>query len=98
MRAQVDFKASGWVCARRMDDKGHQTHTGAVFVKIAGAPVRAGAGDAEYFAQFIDSLIRKTSPGGPWNRYFAHDLAAVQMRYAEARKVFERIAGEARHR
>ena len=34
----LEFRESGWVCARRMDAKGHVLHTAAVFVKVGGAP------------------------------------------------------------
>lgn len=91
-----DFARSGWLCARRMDAHGHQTHTAAVFVTVGQAPVRASAGDAEFFVRYIDSLIRKTSPGGEWNQYFGRDLAAAQSRYRQARQIFEKIATEAR--
>lgn len=91
-----DFRRSGWLCARRMDAHGHQTHTAAVFVTVGQAPVRASSDDAEFFARYIDSLIRRTSPGGEWNQYFGQDLPAVQSRYSRAREIFRKIAAEAR--
>jgi len=92
----VPFRQSGWLAARRMDwQTGHRTHTGAVFVLVKGAPVRARAEDARFFVQWIDNLIRQTSPGGGWNGFFAHDLAAAQKRYQQARDVYLRIASEA---
>jgi len=96
LRARVDFARSGWIAARRVDAKGHQVHTGAVFVTIGRAPVRASAADAEFFVAWIDHLIRQTSPGGEWNQYFAKDLEAAQARYRKARDIFHRIAAEAR--
>ncbi len=92
----VDFDRSGWLCARRMDDKGHRTHTGAVFVKINNTPIRAGAGDAEFFVQWIDNLLRQSSSGGAWSEFFSQDRDAAQDRYRKARAVFARIASEAR--
>jgi hypothetical protein len=91
-----DFARSGWLCARRMNAHGHQTHTAAVFVTVGQTPVRASAGDAEFFVHYIDSLIRKTSPGGEWNQYFGQDLATAQGRYRKAREAFQKIAAEAR--
>ncbi len=96
LETTCDFAGSGWLCARRMDSHGHQTHTAAVFVSVDGAPVRANPGDAEYFVAFIDRLIRNTSPGGAWSRYFARDLPAAQDRYRKAREIFIKIAAEAR--
>jgi hypothetical protein len=94
----VEFKESGWLCARRMNEQGHQTHTAAVFVKIKEAPVRASAEDALYFVRFIENLLEKTSPGGPWNQYFIKDLAPVQNRYRQAREIYQKIANEAQSR
>ncbi len=96
LAASHDFRRSGWLCARRMDARGHQTHTAAVFVNVGQTPVRASAADAAFFVRYIDSLIRKTSPGGEWNQYFGQGLAAAQSRYRRARGIFEKIAAEAR--
>jgi hypothetical protein len=81
----ADFHQSGWLAARRMDwQTGHRTHTGAVFVIVKGAPIRASAEDARFFVHWIDNLLRQTSPGGAWNKYFTKDLAAAQERYRNA--------------
>jgi hypothetical protein len=98
LHTTLDFPESGWICARRMDAKGHQVHTGAVYVTVSGAPVRASSADAEFFIQFIDNLIRRTSPAGEWNHFFARDLSAAQSRYRRAREIYVRIAAEARSR
>ncbi len=98
MRTSLNFKESGWVCARRMNEQGHQTNTAAVFIKVNQAPVRASAEDALYFVRFIDNLLEKTSPGGPWNQYFSKDLAAAQNRYRQAREIYQKIANEAQFR
>ena len=92
----VDFERSGWLCARRVDGKGHHSHTGAVFVTVGKAPIRASASDAEFFVQWIDNLLQQTSPGGAWSEFFLKDREAAQNRYRKARAVFERIASEAR--
>jgi hypothetical protein len=94
--ADHEFLYSGWVCARRMDANGHQTHTAPVYITVNDAPVRASAEDAQYFIQWIDNLLEKTSPGGPWNQYFTHDLDVVQGRYRKARDIYVKIASEAR--
>ena len=98
VHASIEFPESGWICARRIDAKGHQVHTGAVYVIVRGAPVRASSADADFFVQFLDNLIRHTSPGGDWNRFFPRDLDAAQARYRRAREIYARIAAEARER
>lgn len=91
----VNFTKSGWLAARRMGSNGHQVHTAAVFVTVDNAPVRASAADAEYFVQWIDNLLEKTSPGGAWNLYFKYSLSAAQTRYQSAKSLFQQIALEA---
>lgn len=98
LHASLDFKESGWLCARRMNEQGHQTHTAAVFIKVNQALVRASAEDALYFVRFIDNLLEKTSPGGPWSQYFSKDLASAQSRYRQARDIFQNIADEAQRK
>lgn len=96
LHARVDFSDSGWIAARRMDAHGHQLQTGAVFVIVNKASVRASASDADFFVSFIDNLIRQTSAGGAWGSFFAHDREVAQARYRRAKGVYERIAAEAR--
>ncbi len=67
LSATVDFPRSGWLAARRMGARGHQVHTAAVFVTVNGAPVRASAADAEFYVQWMDNLLEKTSQGGAWS-------------------------------
>lgn len=98
LHARVDFRDSGWIAARRMDAHGHQLHTGAVFVTVNKAPVRASATDADFFVRFIDNLIRRTSAGGAWSSFFTNDREAAQVRYLRAKSVYQRIATEARSR
>ena len=78
-----------------MDDKGHQTHTSAVFITVNDAPIRASVGDAEFFVQWIDNLIKQTSPGGAWSTFLPKDRDAAQSRYRRAREIYLRIASEA---
>ena len=96
LNADHAFLNSGWICARRMDDKDYQTHTAPVYITVKNRPVRASADDAQYFINWIDNLLEKTSPGGPWNQYFTHDLDVVQGRYKKARDIYAKIAAEAR--
>ena len=70
LTATVNFTKSGWLAARRMNSNGHQVHTAAVFVTVNNAPIRASAADAEFYVQWMDNLLEKTSPGGEWNSYF----------------------------
>ena len=92
----VSFAHSGWLAARRMDANGaHQVHTAAVFVTVAGAPVRASVDDANFYVQWMDTLLQNTSPGGSWNVYFPTSLSAAQARYQAAKALFQEIATEA---
>src|SRR5262249_4616722 len=93
--ASVDFPKSGWVVARRMGADGHQVHTAAVFVIGNGEPIRASVADAQFFVQWMDNLLTKTSPGGPWNSFFPTNLSNAQARYQSAKAVFQQIATEA---
>ena len=95
LNANPEITESGWLCARRMDENGHQTHTAPIYITINNKPVRASAEDARYFINWIDNLIEKTSPGGKWNQYFTHDLDIVQNRYLQAKAFYEKIEREA---
>jgi hypothetical protein len=94
MKTSRTFNQSSWICARRMDEKGHQSHTAPVYIILNNAPIRASSGDAHYFVQWIDNILAKIAPGGPWNQYFTHDLEVVQARYRQARAVYESIEKE----
>ena len=97
LTANVDFAKSGWVTARRMDSSGtnHQVHTAAAFVLVNNAPIRASADDAQFYVDWMDNLLTKTSPGGEWNHFFPTELAAAQARYQQAKTVFQQIKAEA---
>jgi O-glycosyl hydrolase len=86
---------SSWICARRMDDKGHQSHTAPVYITVKNAPVRASVEDALYFVRWIDNILVNIADGGPWKQYFTHDLDVVQKRYQHAKVIYEKIANEA---
>ena len=95
MSATVTFDKSGWVAARRMGSNGHAVHTAAVFVTVDNTPVRVSAPDAQFYVQWMDNLLAKTSPGGAWNSYFPTSLSAAQTRYQTAKGIYQQIAAEA---
>lgn len=95
LSGRIDINQSSWVCARRMDENGHQTHTAPVYITVAKKPVRASAEDAQYFISWIDNLISKTAPGGEWSHYFTRDQEEVQKRYRRARNIYSKILEEA---
>jgi O-glycosyl hydrolase len=97
LNANQVFTKSGWLCARRMDENGHQTHTAPIYVTVNNEPVRASANDAMYFVKWIDHLVEQTSPGHEWNQYFTHDLDVVQGRYIRAKEIYLKIAKEAQN-
>lgn len=90
------FEQSGWLCARRMNENGHQTHTAPVYVTVKNKPVRARSEDALYFVTWIDNILANIAPGGMWSNFYTHDLKLVQDRYKEARDIYERITEEAK--
>lgn len=96
LQCRLPIDESSWICARRMDDAGHRSHTAPVYIIIDNRPVRASIADAQFFIKWINNLLEKTSPGGVWNQYFTHDLDVVQGRYRKARASYERIAAETR--
>jgi hypothetical protein len=95
LSATVNFTKSGWLAARRMQNNEHQLHTAAVFVTVDNAPVRASAEDAQFYVQWIDNLLTKTSPGGAWSSYFVNSRSAAQARYQSAKAIYQQIALEA---
>jgi hypothetical protein len=95
METSYTFNESSWICARRMDAKGHQSHTAPVYITVNHAPVCASAADAKYFVKWIDNILIKIAPGEPWNHYFTHDLNTVQKRYRRAQAIYEKIALDA---
>jgi O-glycosyl hydrolase len=86
---------SSWICARRIDETGHQSHTSPVYITLKNAPVRASAEDARYFVKWIDNILVNIAPEGSWNQYFSNDLDRVRERYQTARDIYEKIAIEA---
>jgi hypothetical protein len=95
LTSQVSFNASGWVCARRMDETGHVTHTAPLYISVNDKPIRASVEDARFFVAWIDNILQNTAPGGPWDKYFTTDKETVRKRYLKAREIYETIAKEA---
>lgn len=87
----ASFTQSSWLCARRMDEHGHATHTAPVYITVNKKPVRAGADDARFFITWIDNILENIKPGGKWNKYFANDIATVTERYIKAKAVYEQV-------
>jgi O-glycosyl hydrolase len=85
---------SGWICARRMGERGHYVHTAPVYITIGSIPVRASTKDAAFFVSWIDNIIDKVSPGGAWSKYFTKDVDVVMARYKKARDIYQKIASE----
>ncbi len=96
LHQSVAFRHSGWLCARVMGATGHRVHSAATFVTVAGEPVRASAADAEFFVQWIDNLIARTTPPGDWSVYLAHDRTRAHARYLKASEIYKAIAASAR--
>jgi O-glycosyl hydrolase len=92
LTTKASFLRSGWICARRMDGKGHQTHTAAVYVMVNAKPIRASKADALFFVDWIDNILKQTAPGGPWSKYFTTELDTIKQRYSKARSIYEQIA------
>ncbi len=95
LKTRLKVGQSSWIIARRMDQTGHQSQASPVYITLKNEPVRASAEDARYFVKWIDNILVNIAPGGPWNKYFTHDLATVQKRYQTARDIYEKIAVEA---
>ena len=91
------FTKSSWICARRMDEQGHETHTAPIYITVNNMPVRASASDAKYFIAWIGNILENIKAGGKWAKYFPNDLAAVTERYIKARNVYEKILQESHY-
>ncbi|MDR0792925.1 MAG: CehA/McbA family metallohydrolase [Chitinophagaceae bacterium] len=88
------FTKSSWLCARRMDKQGHETHTAPVYITVNKKPVRASAQDAAFFIAWIDNILENIKPDGKWNKYFPNDMETVQARYLKAKAVYAQILKE----
>ncbi len=92
------FTRSGWLCARRMNENGHQSHTAAIYINIDNQPVRASAADAMFFVKWIENILERIEPGEVWNRYYTNNLNAAQKRYRQARDIYLKILEEAKEK
>jgi hypothetical protein len=95
LKTRLKVNRSSWICARRMNETGHQSHTAPVYITVKNSPVRASSEDARYFVKWIDNILVNIAPGGAWNKYFSSDLDTVQKRYLKARDIYEKIMTEA---
>jgi hypothetical protein len=91
---ELPVNQSSWICARRMNSDGHQSHTAPVYVTVDNKPVRASAEDAEYFATWIENILENINDGGSWRSYFSKDIAKVHTRYRKAAGLYKNIARE----
>jgi hypothetical protein len=90
----ANITKSSWLCARRMDEQGHETHTAPVYITVNKKPVRASTEDAVFFIKWIDNILENIKPGEKWNKYFPNDLTTVTARYIKAKNVYEQILKE----
>jgi len=94
LTATQKFIRSGWLSARRMDEKGHVSLTSPIYVIVDDRPIRASIDDAKFFISWIDRSLENISAGGPWNKYFTHDLDTIKARYERARDIYIKIEDE----
>ncbi len=94
LKVTHEITQSSWICARRKDESGHQTHSSPIYITVNKKPVRASAEDAQYFIHWIDNLLVKTAPGGEWSRYYTTDYDTVHKRYRKAKDVYSNILKE----
>lgn len=92
--ATQKFIRSGWLSARRMDEKGHVTHTAPIYVIVNDQPIRASVGDAKYFISWIDHVLDNTSTVNSGNKNFAYGSDSVKARYEKARDIYIKIQDE----
>lgn len=98
LNATVPVAASTWLCARRMNDAEHESHSSAAYITVNDKPVRASAADAQFFVDWINNILKNIAPGEKWSRYFTHDQSIVQQRYIQARNIYMKIAAEANNK
>jgi O-glycosyl hydrolase len=95
LNVDLPVRESSWICARRMNSEGHQSHTAPVYITIRNKPVRASAEDAEYFVRWIENILVNIENKGPWSIYFTKDTESVIERYRKAVSIYREIAKEA---
>jgi hypothetical protein len=92
---RIGITGSSWICARRMNGKGHQSHTAPVYITVDRKPVRANTDDPQFFISWIDNLLTNIEPGNKWHNYVSGNYESIKRRYLKARKVYSVIAHEA---
>lgn len=97
LTANVNVTQSGWLAARRVDGAGeHRLQTGAVFVTVDGKPVRASAADANFYVQWMNTLLARTTPGGSWDLFeTSAGRDGARARYTAAKTVYQTVCAEA---
>lgn len=90
----IPFTESSWICARRMDEHGHESHTAPVYITVDKMPVRAAGEDARFFIRWIDNILENINSGGRWKKYFPRDMSTVTQRYQKAKTIYEKILKE----
>jgi O-glycosyl hydrolase len=95
LNVDLPIGESSWICARRMNSEGHQSHTSPVYVTVGNQPVRASSEDADYFVRWIENILANIEDNGPWSIYFTKDIESVIERYRKAVNIYRDIAKEA---
>jgi hypothetical protein len=94
-KTRMSISRSSWICARRMNEKGHQSHTAPVYISVHNKPVRVSMKDPQFFIGWIDNLLANIKPGAKWYTYITDSQESIKNRYLKAKKVYSRIAREA---
>jgi hypothetical protein len=93
---EVPISGSAWIAARAP-----RAQTGATYLLIGGRPIRASARDAQYWADFIDNMIKQIKAGvfirkeTPF-QLFKTDMAEAIPYYRQAQAIFTQRAAEAK--
>jgi hypothetical protein len=96
LNIDLPINESSWICARRMNSKGHQSHTAPVYVIVGSKPIRASAEDAGYFVRWIENTLANIEDEAPWRNYFTGNIETVRDRYHKAAGIYRKIAEESR--
>ncbi len=91
IKVTMPIEKSCWIAARTMIGGEYQSHTSPVYISVAGKPVKGDKNDARYFVNWIDTLLKNTSPGGKWVHFFPKTLNTIRERYQKARAYFYNI-------
>jgi hypothetical protein len=92
----VPINGSAWIAARAP-----RAQTGATYLLVGGRPIRASARDAQYWADYIDNMIKQINAGvfirkeTPF-QLFKTDMAEAIPYYRQAQAIFTQRAAEAK--